>query len=51
MSHFSKLDENNIVVQVTGVDGSILVDENGVEQESKGVEFLRNLYKEPTAVI
>lgn len=50
MSHFSKLDENNIVVQVTGVDDSILVDENGVEQESKGVEFLRNLYKEQTAV-
>ena len=50
MAYFSKLDDNNVVTQVTSVNNSVLLDENGVEQESKGIEFLRNLYNEPTAV-
>ena len=43
MAYFSKLDDKNGVTQVTRVNNSVLLDENGVEQESKGIEFLRNL--------
>jgi hypothetical protein len=50
MAHFAKLDGNNIVTNVIGVNDNILKDENGIEQESKGVEFLRNLYNEPNSV-
>ena len=50
MAYFAKLDENNKVLKVESVHDNECKDENGVEQESKGQEFLRNLYKEPTAV-
>ena len=50
MAYFAKLDENNIVTQVVGVKNDVLLDENKVEQESKGIEFLRNLYNEQSAV-
>ena len=38
MAHFSKIDSNNIVVQVDVVDNEIAV------SEQAGVNFLRNLY-------
>jgi hypothetical protein len=42
MAHFAKLDENNAVIDVLVVsDNDLLVD--GVETESKGVEFLAAL--------
>ena len=50
MAYFSKLDDNNVVTQVVSVNNSVLLDENNVEQESKGIEFLHNLYKDSTAV-
>jgi hypothetical protein len=50
MAYFAKLDENNKVLKVESVHDNECKDENGVEQESKGQEFLRTLYKEPTAV-
>jgi hypothetical protein len=50
MAYFAKLNENNIVTQVVGVNNNVLRDENDVEQEIKGVEFLRTLYQEPNAV-
>jgi len=40
MAHFAKLDENNIVLEVNVVDNDNLLDSNGVEQESIGVDFL-----------
>lgn len=40
MAHFAKLDENNIVLEVNVVDNSVLLDENGVENEQKGIDFL-----------
>jgi len=49
MAHFSKLDDNNVVTQVVVVNNEVITDENGVEQEQLGVDFLRNLYKEPNA--
>ena len=49
MANFAKLNENNVVVQIDYVNNVVILDENGVEQESIGVNFLRNLYKEPNA--
>ena len=49
MACFAKIKSNGIVVQVESVDNSILLDENGVEQEQLGIDFLRNLYNEPNA--
>ena len=42
MAHFAKLDENNIVIEVHGLDNNELIDGNGIEQESKGIDFLIN---------
>lgn len=43
MAHFAQIDENNIVTQVIVVSNSELLDENGVEQENKGITFCINL--------
>jgi hypothetical protein len=42
MAHFAKLDENNIVIEVHGLNNNELIDDNGIEQESKGIDFLVN---------
>jgi hypothetical protein len=42
MAHFAKLDENNIVLEVHVVHNNELLDENGIEQEQKGIDFLIN---------
>ena len=59
MAYFTKLN-NNVVERVESVSNDVLLEEQldennnviyvGVEQESKGVEFLKTLYKEPNAV-
>jgi hypothetical protein len=43
MAHFAQIDENNIVQQVIVVHNNELLDENGIEQESKGKIFCTNL--------
>jgi hypothetical protein len=43
MAHFAQIDENNIVLQVIVVDNNELLDENGIEQETKGREFCSSL--------
>jgi hypothetical protein len=43
MAHFAKIDENNIVVEVIVVHNDVLLDDNGVEQESLGVSFCSEL--------
>jgi hypothetical protein len=40
MAHFAKLDQNNNVIEVHCVHNNELLDENGVEQEQKGIDFL-----------
>lgn len=42
MAHFAKLDENNVVLEVHCVHNNELLDENGIEQEQKGIDFLVN---------
>ena len=46
MAHFAKLDVNNIVTQVVVLHNNELLDENNVEQESLGIQFLHNMYKD-----
>ena len=41
MAHFAKIDENNAVIKVVAVSNNVITDENGVEQESLGIEFLK----------
>ena len=44
MAHFAKINENNIVEQVIVVDNrELLVD--GIETESKGIEFCQSLFE------
>jgi hypothetical protein len=42
MAHFAKLDQNNVVLEVHVVHNNELLDQNGIEQEWKGVWFLQN---------
>lgn len=44
MAHFAELDENNIVVNVTVVNNSDLLDINGNESEEIGVQYLTSLF-------
>jgi len=44
MAHFAEIGLNNTVLRVVVVHNNELLDENGVEQEAKGIEFCRNLF-------
>jgi len=44
MAHFAKLNSDNIVVQRALVDNSFMLDDDGVEQESYGINRLNKLY-------
>jgi hypothetical protein len=43
MAHFAKI-ENGVVIHVIVVDNQVLHDENGVEQESIGIDFCKSLF-------
>ncbi len=43
MAHFARL-ENNFVTQVIVVNNEVLLDENGVEQESIGAQFCADTF-------
>jgi hypothetical protein len=43
MASFSKLDSDNIVIEVISVHNNELLDNNGVEQEVNGIDFLTKL--------
>lgn len=42
MAHFAKLDEHGTVLEVYVVHNNELLDENGIESEQKGIDFLVN---------
>lgn len=44
MAHFAEIGLNNKVLRVIVVHNNELLDENHVEQESKGIEFCRKLF-------
>jgi hypothetical protein len=41
MAHFAKLDSSGRVIEVHVVHNNELLDENGVEQEARGIDFLK----------
>ncbi len=43
MAHFTRLDENNVVMQIIVVHNNELLD-NGVESEAKGIAFCQSLF-------
>lgn len=43
MASFAEINENNVVLRVIAVHNNELLDENNVEQESKGIAFCQNL--------
>ena len=47
MAHFARI-ENNTVSQVIVVANGVLLDENGDEQESLGIDFCQSLYGSDT---
>lgn len=44
VAHFAELDENNIVIRVIVVNNNELLDENGNELESKGIQFCQSIF-------
>ena len=50
MASFAKIGLDNKVIEVHSLHNDVLKDANGVEQEVLGINFLRTLHKEPTAV-
>ena len=51
MASFAKLDENNKVIEVHSLHNNELINPaTGNEEEDRGINFLRTLHKEPTAV-
>jgi len=45
MANFAQLDSENMVINVLVISNNELLDENGVEQESKGIEFCNTLFQ------
>jgi hypothetical protein len=43
MAHFARI-ENGIVNQVIVINNEVILDENGTEQESIGIDFCKSLY-------
>lgn len=47
MAHFAKLGVGNIVQTVEVVNNNVIIDENGIEQEQLGLNFLKELFNDP----
>lgn len=43
MAHFAELDENNIVLRVVVVNNDV-IQQDGVEKETLGIDFCKNLF-------
>lgn len=48
MAHFAQLDENDVVVFVTPLPNEELYDENGIEQEQNGINYLKAQFGQDT---
>ena len=44
MAHFTQLNEHNTVIKIIVINNNELYDENGIEQEQKGIDFCKSLY-------
>lgn len=47
MAHFARIN-NNEVLQVIVINNGVLLDENGLESEAKGIEFCKDTYGQDT---
>ena len=50
MASFAKLNSDNIVERVESVVNEVITDNNGIEQEQLGIQFLKTLYNEQEAI-
>jgi len=50
MAHFAKLNSENIVIDIHKVNNQVIIDQNGMEQESLGIQFLNDIFKDNTVV-
>ena len=50
MASFAKLNNSNIVERVESVVNEVITNNNGIEQEQLGIQFLKTLYNEPEAI-
>ena len=48
MAHFAKINSDNIVTEVIVVNNDVILNSNGEEQESLGVDFCKQLYGDGT---
>jgi hypothetical protein len=48
MAHFAQLNEQNTVIKIIVINNNELYDENGIEQEQKGIDFCKSLYGSDT---
>ena len=48
MAHFAKINSENIVTEVIVINNDVILDSNGNEQESLGVDFCKQLYGDGT---
>ena len=44
MAYFAKLGTGNIVEKVISVNNAVITDDNGIEQEQLGIDFINQLY-------
>jgi hypothetical protein len=44
MAYFAKLGTGNIVEQVISINNAVITDDNGIEQEQLGNDFINKLY-------
>ena len=44
MAHFASLNESNIVIRVEVINNAVILDDDDVEQEQLGIDFLISLY-------
>jgi hypothetical protein len=47
MAHFAQI-KDNLVINVIVIANEAIIDENGIEQESMGIELCKSLYGEDT---
>jgi hypothetical protein len=50
MATFAKLNSKGIVLDIIKVNNNIITDENGIEQESVGIQFLNNTFRDSTII-
>ena len=48
MAHFAELNSNNIVLRVLVVNNDMIKNEQGIEQEQLGIDFLKSLFGQDT---